>query len=117
MVWLRMASFSVMAMAALAVGGCGSSATKGPDSPKSATPSADSSAVANNWCVEHGMPEDICAQCDAKVAADFKQKGDWCKEHNLPESQCFRCNPKLADKFAAEYEVRYGKKPPQPEGR
>ena len=104
-----------MAMATLMVGGCGSNATKGPESPKSATPVAESSAVAINWCVEHGVPEDICAQCNAKVAADFKKKGDWCKEHNRPESQCFLCNPKLEAKFAAEYEAKYGKKPPKPE--
>ena len=45
----------------------------------------------------------------------FKDKGDWCKEHERPESQCFACNPKLADKFAAEYEAKYGKRPPKPE--
>ena len=106
-----------MAMATLMVGGCGSNATKGPESPKSATPVAESSAVAINWCVEHGVPEDICAQCNAKVAADFKKKGDWCKEHNRPESQCFLCNPKLEAKFAAEYETKHGKKPPTSEGK
>ena len=53
----------------------------------------------------------------SKVAADYKQKGDWCKEHNRPESQCFLCNPKLEAKFAAEYEAKYGKKPPKPEGK
>ncbi len=114
MVCMRMGLYTMMAMAALMTGGCGSSATKGPESSKSATPAADSSAVAVNWCVEHGMPEDICAQCNAKVAADFKQKGDWCKEHNRPESQCFLCNPKLEARFAAEYEAKYGKKPPKP---
>jgi hypothetical protein len=101
-------------MATLMVGGCGSNATKGPESPKSATPDDDACAVAG-WCTEHGVPEDICAQCNAKLAAEFKKKGDWCKEHNRPESQCFLCNPKLADKFAAEYEAKYGKKPPKSE--
>ena len=117
MVWIRVASFSMMAMGALTIGGCGSSETKGPDSPKSATPAAESSAIAINWCVEHGVPEDICAQCNAKVAADFKKKGDWCKEHNRPESQCFLCNPKLEAKFAAEYEAKCGKKPMKTEGK
>ena len=101
MVCMRMGLYTMMAMAALMTGGCGSNATKGPESPKSATPAADSSAVAVNWCVEHGMPEDICAQCNAKVAADFKQKGDWCKEHDLPESQCTLCHPELKEKFEA----------------
>jgi hypothetical protein len=72
--------------------------------------------VAADWCVEHGVPESICALCDAKVAAEYKQKGDWCKEHDRPESQCFLCDPKRAEKFAAEYEAKYGQKPPKPEG-
>ena len=100
-------------MAALAVGGCGSSATKGPEPSDSAKPAADSSAVAINWCVEHGVPEDICGQCNPKVAAECQKNGDWCQEHSRPESQCFLCNPTLADKFAAEFEAKYGKKPPR----
>jgi hypothetical protein len=75
------------------------------------------SDVAVNWCVEHGVPEDICAQCNPKVAAECKQQGDWCKEHNRPESQCFLCNPKLEAKFAAQYEAKYAKKPPKPQGK
>ena len=114
MVWMRTALISVAGLAALMVSGCGGSATKGPETPKGA-PAA--TPVAVNWCVEHGVPEDICAQCNVKVAADFKQKGDWCKEHNRPESQCFLCNPKLEAKFAAEYEAKYGKAPPKPEGK
>ncbi len=113
MVWMRVASILLMAMAALTAGGCGGSATKGPESPKSATPVTP---VATDWCVEHGVPESICALCDAKVAAEYKQKGDWCKEHDRPESQCFLCNPKRAEKFAVEYEAKYGQKPPKPEG-
>jgi hypothetical protein len=103
-------------MAILTVGGCDSSATKGPESPKSATQDADACAVAG-WCTEHGVLEELCAQCNAKVAAELKKKGDWCKEHNRPGSQCFLCNPKLVDKFAAEYEAKYGKKPSTPEGK
>lgn len=114
--WVRAAWLSLLAVASLTVAGCSGGGINGPEAGKQATPAADSSALAVNWCVEHGVPEDICAQCNAKVAADFKQKGDWCKEHNRPESQCFLCNPKLADKFAAEYEAKYGKKPPKPEG-
>ena len=108
---VRLTLFSSLAVALLTAGGCGSGGTKGPEVGKQATPAAESSAVAVNWCVEHGVPEDICAQCNAKVAAEFKKKGDWCNEHNRPESQCFLRNPKLADKFAAEYEARYGKNP------
>ena len=64
------------------------------------------------WCKEHGVPEGICAQCSTQLAADFQKKGDWCKEHNRPESQCFICHPELEDKFAAQYEAKFGGKPP-----
>ena len=64
------------------------------------------------WCVEHGIPEHDCALCSAKVAAEYKKKGDWCKEHDRPESQCFLCDPKRAEKFAAQYRAKYGKEPP-----
>jgi major membrane immunogen (membrane-anchored lipoprotein) len=67
------------------------------------------------WCNEHGVPEEICAQCSAKVAAEFQKKGDWCKEHNRPDSQCFKCHPELEAKFAAKYVAKYGKQPPKPE--
>ena len=67
------------------------------------------------WCDEHGVPEEVCAQCNSKVAADFQKKGDWCKEHDRPDSQCFICHPELEAKFAAQYEAKYGKKPPAPD--
>ena len=96
--------------------GCGKDNPGGPKTANQAVPAANTTCdVAEKWCVEHGVPEDLCAQCNAKVAAELKRKGDWCKEHNRPESQCFLCNPKLEAKFAAEYEVKYGKKPPRPE--
>ena len=104
-------------MAALTVGGCGSNATKGPESPNRRHRPPIACAVASAGAPSMASRKNICAQCNAKVAAEFKQKGDWCKEHNRPESQCFLCNPKLADKFAAEYEAKYGKKPPKPEGK
>ena len=117
MPWVRMVAFSMVALGVLAVAGCGGAGTKGPDAAKSATPAMDAScSVAENWCGEHGVPEDICALCNAKVAAECKQKGDWCKEHNRPESQCFLCDPNLEAKFAAEYEAKYGSKPPKPDG-
>jgi len=64
------------------------------------------------WCTEHGIPEGVCAQCSTQLAADFQKKGDWCKEHNRPESQCFICHPELEAKFAAQYEAKFGSKPP-----
>jgi hypothetical protein len=66
------------------------------------------------WCDAHGVPEEICAQCDSSLAADFKAKNDWCKEHERPDSQCFVCHPELEAKFAAQYEAKYGKQPPKP---
>ena len=66
------------------------------------------------WCPDHGMPEEICVQCDAKLAAEYKQKGDWCAKHDRPDSQCFLCHPELEAKFAAQYEAKYGEKPPKP---
>jgi len=68
------------------------------------------------WCNEHGVPEEVCALCNSKVAAEFQKKGDWCKEHDRPDSQCFKCHPELEAKFAAQYEAKFGKKPPTPEG-
>ncbi len=117
MSWVRTTVLATMALGALAVAGCGGAGAKGPDAAGSATPATDAScSVAENWCGEHAVPEDICAQCNAKVAAEYRQRGDWCQEHNRPESQCFLCSPKRAEKFAAEYEAKYGKKPPKPEG-
>jgi hypothetical protein len=67
------------------------------------------------WCSEHGVPEEVCAQCSAKIAKDFKAKGDWCSKHDRPESQCFICHPEFESKFAALYEAKYGKQPPKRE--
>ena len=61
------------------------------------------------WCDEHGVPEEVCAQCSIKLAANFKAKGDWCKEHDRPDSQCFVCHPEKEAEFAAQYEAKYGK--------
>jgi hypothetical protein len=115
---MRWGFFSLLAATGLALGACGGPGAQGPAGSKAAAPAAaaDDCAV-GGWCTEHRVPEEICAQCNAKVAAQFQQKGDWCKEHNRPESQCFLCNPKLEAKFAEEYEVKYGKKPPKPDSQ
>ena len=65
------------------------------------------------WCAEHGMPEEVCAQCNSKLAAAFQKKGDWCEDHDRPDSQCFVCHPELIARFAAQYEAKYGKQPPE----
>jgi hypothetical protein len=67
------------------------------------------------WCNEHGVPEEVCALCNAKLVADFKAKGDWCQEHDRPDSQCFVCHPEKEAEFAAQYEAKYGAKPPKPQ--
>ncbi len=64
------------------------------------------------WCPTHGVPEEICAQCNSALAAKYQQKGDWCEEHSRPDSQCFICHPELAAKFAAQYQAKYGTQPP-----
>jgi hypothetical protein len=68
------------------------------------------------WCDEHGVPEELCGQCDAKLAASFQRKGDWCKQHDRPDSQCFLCHPEYEARFAAQYAAKFGKKPPKPQG-
>jgi hypothetical protein len=64
------------------------------------------------WCDEHGVPEEVCGQCNAKVASEFQRRGDWCKEHDRPDSQCFVCHPELKKRFAAQYRAKYGNEPP-----
>jgi hypothetical protein len=111
--WMRLAFFSLLAAVGATLG-CGGA--RAPAEKNAAAPAADACSVAG-WCTEHGVPEELCAQCNAKIAAECQQKGDWCQEHSRPESQCFLCNPKLEAKFAAEYEAKYGKKPPKPEAK
>src|ERR1700730_5646404 len=98
----------------IALGGCSKDApneqAKGKATAYESKKADDSDAW---WCKEHGVPEEICGQCNAKYAAECKKKGDWCEKHDRPDSQCFICHPELEARFAAMYEARYGKKPPQ----
>jgi cobalt-zinc-cadmium efflux system membrane fusion protein len=95
--------------------GCAQNAAEPAASPEAAatTKSGEHSAW---WCNEHGVPEEVCGICNAKLAAEFQRKGDWCATHDRPDSQCFACHPELEAQFAARYEAKYGKKPPKPEG-
>jgi predicted small lipoprotein YifL len=65
------------------------------------------------WCSEHGVPEEVCAQCNPKLVAKFKADGDWCQKHDCPDSQCFICHPENEAKFAKLYEEKIGKQPPK----
>jgi hypothetical protein len=108
--WIRYTAWTFPIMlAALAVvaGGC----NKGEDKTAAKDDQGDASGH-GWWCVEHGMPEAECAQCNPKLAAKLKKEGDWCKEHNRPESQCVLCHPELKEQYAAEYRAKYGKEPP-----
>lgn len=110
--WLLSCSAGVL-LAAVVIG-CGSG-TK----PVASAPTEEKHAESGHshdgwWCDEHGVPEEICAQCNVKLAAEFQQKGDWCKMHDRPDSQCFICHPELEKKFAAQYQAKYGKQPPKP---
>lgn len=109
-------TIGALAVAGFGVLGCG----KATDS---ATPAAPASSVSEGghshdgwWCDEHGVPEEVCARCKVQLVAGFKAKGDWCKEHDVPDSQCFVCHPEKEAEFAAQYEAKYGTKPPKPGG-
>jgi hypothetical protein len=113
-IWFRGALlFSLLAGVLIELGGCSKDAPKEQAKGNTINPEANKSDDSETWwCKEHGMPEEICAQCSAKVAAECKKKGDWCKEHDRPDSQCFICHPELKEKFAALYTAKYGKEPP-----
>ena len=115
------AAASGLLTAALAVvaSGCGQRADK---KDHAATPVAQRQADDKKahdhsgwWCEEHGVPEAECSMCSAKMAAEFKKKGDWCDKHDRAMSQCFICNPDRWPQSAQRYEARYGKPPPVPE--
>ena len=109
-------SVLIIAIVSISVAGCGKAADKKVSTAASATvASTDAHSHEGWWCDEHGVPEEVCAQCNSKLAADFKAKGDWCTKHNRPESQCFICHPEKEGEFAALYEAKMGKKPPKPE--
>lgn len=96
--------------------GCSKSEPTGQPNAVGASGHANDGAHSHDgwWCNEHGVPEEVCAQCNVKLAANFRAKGDWCKEHDRPDSQCFVCHPEKEAEFAAQYEAKYGTKPPKP---
>jgi len=106
---------AIVTLAVVALSGCGKSSTPETGAPaESVHPVGAVDDHSGWWCSAHGVPEEVCAQCNATLAAEYQQKGDWCEAHNRPESQCFICQPDLEAKFAAQYEAKFGKKPPKP---
>jgi hypothetical protein len=93
--------------------GCGKATNTTGPAEKAATAVASAGHSHDGWwCPEHGVPEEVCAQCDTSLVAGFKEKGDWCDEHDRPDSQCFICHPEKQAEFAALYEAKYGEQPP-----
>jgi hypothetical protein len=114
--WKSVVPALVVLAAVVVIGGCGEQQPDG-TKPGAVAPEGTTQVKVDHggwWCTEHGVPEEECALCSAKVADDFKAKGDWCKEHNRPESQCFLCDPSRAETFAARYEAKFGAQPPKP---
>lgn len=114
----RFTLLSMMALCAAGCGGSNSTAARVGEKATSAKEDHDTKTAIKDgdhsgwWCTEHGVPEGVCSQCSAKVAADFQKKGDWCAEHERAKSQCFLCDPALKEKFAAQYQAKEGKEPP-----
>lgn len=107
--------FGLIAAFGLVVSGCGQSATSELESGQVTDASHGGKEAHDHggwWCAEHAIPEDECAMCNTKLAAELRDQGDWCQEHQRPDSQCFICHPENAEKYAALYEAKYGEKPP-----
>jgi hypothetical protein len=110
---IRGALMALLASSVLLAGGCGTG-----DPPKKeggSKPVAGASGESKHsgwWCTEHGIPEEECSMCSARVEKECKAKGDWCDKHDRALSQCFICNPKRKEFYAAKYRAKYGKEPP-----
>ena len=111
----KLFAMSVVVVIGLSVAACSKTSKEGAVANSSAVKEIAGHSHEGWWCDEHGVPEEVCAQCSAKLATDFKAKGDWCQKHNRPDSQCFICHPEKEAEFAALYEAKTGKKPPKPE--
>lgn len=110
----RNLAFATLLVAITGAVGCGRSAQNQPMATVATKAPESEHEHGEWWCDEHGVPEEICAQCSTELSADFKAKGDWCAKHDRPDSQCFICHPEKEAEFAALYEAKYGKKPPKP---
>lgn len=113
-----MKNFALWGLAAigLTAAGCGEARnTRKSEAASAVATRTSGDSHASWWCGEHGLPEEQCSMCSVTAPAEFKMKGDWCTEHDRAESQCFLCHPELEEKFAAQYEAKFGKKPPERE--
>jgi hypothetical protein len=110
---------TLFAVAALGVVGCAGEGTQGGAKKGGPGPVAQGGDKKGHdhsdwWCDEHGIPEEMCSMCSARVAKECKAKGDWCEKHDRARSQCFVCEPALRERFTAMYRAKYGKEPPPP---
>ena len=115
MIAKKLLAMSVVVAIGLSFAACSKSSKDGAAATSSSVKEVAGHSHEGWWCDEHGVPEEVCAQCNTKLVADFKAKNDWCEKHNRPESQCFICHPDKEVEFAALYEAKFGKKPPKPE--
>jgi hypothetical protein len=117
MTFRNLTAITAMALVGASLVACSKSGEKAVAT--SAAPDTKAAIVGHThegwWCKEHGVPLEVCAQCDSKLVPDFKAKGDWCEKHNRPDSQCFICHPEKETEFAVLYEAKYGEQPPKPE--
>jgi cobalt-zinc-cadmium efflux system membrane fusion protein len=82
--------------------GCGAGSTKTAEPSRPAPAGKQETAQTEGVCREHGVLEALCTQCNPKLAAVFKAKGDWCEEHGFPESVCPKCHPERGGKPAVD---------------
>jgi len=116
--WACVAVLTAITAGAAAAVGCGQADLSNSVEKKAdKRPQGDSkhNYAGRDWCREHGVPESECTRCHPQLVAKFKEKGDWCKKHDRPDSQCFLCHPEKEAEFAADYEAKYGEKPPKPD--
>jgi hypothetical protein len=110
----KLLALSVVAFVGLSVAACNKSSKDGAVAKSEGVTEVAGHNHEGWWCNEHGVPEEVCAQCNTKLVADFKAKSEWCDKHNRPDSQCFVCHPEKEAEFAALYEAKFGKQPPKP---
>jgi membrane fusion protein, heavy metal efflux system len=98
--------FAALALAALAIGcdrgGERAASVEGAAKPVASASTADTGALGEGMCAEHGVLEAVCTKCNPALVPVFKAKGDWCTEHELPESVCPICHPERGGRPAVD---------------